>query len=428
MDLEKKSSGDLLEISVKGVLDNDASMHFRDEIDACTRDGWHRIVINLKGVRYLSSAGIAALIAAKKQLDQLNGLFGIHDVTPHVATILRQVRMYDTLVCDPQIARAARSAGSMTMALSSSTRMASGDGVDMQIYPLDDPQPVTCRVIGGCETLFESSDTAVPSQEVVFDRGDLGIGIGTLGMELDVLDGRIGEIVSIEGAAAQSPHANGGLPDYAVAMGDFRPRVQMIYGVQCSGSLPTLVRFEPSGSGDKINLSTLIWQTMQQTNIEAASVAIIADCSGLVGAQLRRVPNPAQETATSHFQVPTIRRWLSFTSDRLYLRNLALIVGVVVVGDLADDSPLYSFVRKMHPRRDLYGHFHAAVFPYQPLKKRTLKLGPSVAELFNGGSIQDVLHLLHDDRPITGAGESELLSGACWIGAIERIEAAGEKS
>jgi hypothetical protein len=75
---------------------------------------------------------------------------------------------------------------------------------------------------------------------------------------------------------------------------------------------------------------------------------------------------------------------------------------------------------------ELSGHFHAAVFPYRPLKKRVLPLEPSVTELFDSGAIEDVLHLLRDDRPITGLGESELFGGACWLGPIERVTAAGE--
>jgi hypothetical protein len=72
----------------------------------------------------------------------------------------------------------------------------------------------------------------------------------------------------------------------------------------------------------------------------------------------------------------------------------------------------------MEPAGQLYGHFHAAVFPYRPLKKRVLSLHTSVTDLFESGSIEDVLHLLRDDRPITGLGESELFSGACWVGPI----------
>jgi hypothetical protein len=67
---------------------------------------------------------------------------------------------------------------------------------------------------------------------------------------------------------------------------------------------------------------------------------------------------------------------------------------------------------------DLLGHFHAAVFPFQPFKKRKLDLNESVGSLFSSGQLQAVMHLLNDDRPISGAGDSEFVRGACWIGPL----------
>ena len=42
--------------------------------------------------------------------------------------------------------------------------------------------------------------------------------------------------------------------------------------------------------------------------------------------------------------------------------------------------------------------------------------------------MQGVLHLLTDDRDVTGAGETELVRGACWMGPIAEIDADGGHS
>jgi hypothetical protein len=39
--------------------------------------------------------------------------------------------------------------------------------------------------------------------------------------------------------------------------------------------------------------------------------------------------------------------------------------------------------------------------------------------LFEERGVQGVLHLLHDDRPIAGVGQSEFRRGACWVAPIE---------
>ena len=55
------------------------------------------------------------------------------------------------------------------------------------------------------------------------------------------------------------------------------------------------------------------------------------------------------------------------------------------------------------------------------MKKRTLDMAAAIREQFESGMIQDVLHLLRDDRPVVGVGESELLSGAGWVSPIHSV-------
>ena len=426
MHIEKRENGDLLVLAASGILDNDSSIHFRNEIESCKRQGWHRIVVDLAGVTYMSSAGIAALLAAKEQLQQLNGLFGIYNPVPQVESVLKQVRLLDTLLCDPQAAKSARSAGSLTMALSTSTRFARGDGIDMEIYSLRDPQPLSWRMIGEPRALFESSSHDLTPFE--FDSDDFGIGLGTLQQTPEEGQLRIGEIIAVAGTAAQSPQIHGGLPDYSVSSADFTPAARLLYWIQWSGDFTTLIRFEPSERGKEIGFSALIRQALQETEMSAAAFVILGDCAGLVGAQLRRVPESAAVAGSQPFDVPRIRDWLSFSAEQVYRNNLALIAGVAMQSGSSSASALGPFVRQLDPQHDVHGHFHAAVFPYRTLKKRTLRLERQVAELFDSGALQDVLHLLRDDRPITGSGESELLSGACWIGPLDdaaRVEEAG---
>ena len=86
MQIEKNSHGDLLELAVRGRLDNDSSVYFREEIESCAREGWHRLLVDLSGVTYLSSSGIAALVDAKQRMDRLSGLFRRPRMSPTSGT------------------------------------------------------------------------------------------------------------------------------------------------------------------------------------------------------------------------------------------------------------------------------------------------------------------------------------------------------
>ncbi len=80
----------------------------------------------------------------------------------------------------------------------------------------------------------------------------------------------------------------------------------------------------------------------------------------------------------------------------------------------------------MNSDSPLLGHFHAAAFGYHPLRKGFVDLESLVKRLFESGGLQGVLHMLSDDRPAVGAGESEFTRGACWIGPIGSFLSAEE--
>ena len=114
----------------------------------------------------------------------------------------------------------------------------------------------------------------------------------------------------------------------------------------------------------------------------------------------------------------SIRDWLSFTAERAYARSLTLVAGVATRTDHQALAPL---VRPLGKGPWPAGHFHAAAFSYRPLQKGELDVKATVMTLFEAETLQGVLHLLNDDREIAGAGQSEFVRGACWIGPITEV-------
>ena len=90
-----------------------------------------------------------------------------------------------------------------------------------------------------------------------------------------------------------------------------------------------------------------------------------------------------------------------------------------------DSGALSPVLRPLGPKPDLSGHFHAAAFTYRPVQKGEINLKDTVRSLFETQSLQGVLHLLGDDRSIAGAGESEFVRGAFWVGPISEISTEG---
>jgi hypothetical protein len=195
-----------------------------------------------------------------------------------------------------------------------------------------------------------------------------------------------------------------------------------LYGLQCEGEFSDLLRFSATESGRPIAFSNLIDQALRATGRDAAGFAMLAESAGLVGTRLRQSPTSSAIQNGGRFGLPQVREWFSVSLEPVYHRALALVVGVARRASV--ECPLAAADRLLRPldaAGQLLGHFHAAVFPYRPLKKRTLDLDSSVAELFESGTIQDVLHLLRDDRSASGLGESELFGGGCWLAPIGKV-------
>ncbi len=95
-----------------------------------------------------------------------------------------------------------------------------------------------------------------------------------------------------------------------------------------------------------------------------------------------------------------------------------MVVGVALG---AEQPALSSLLRPLGAAAWPAGHFHAAAFSYRPLPKGRIELTPTVTMLFTAETLQGVLHLLNDDRPTVGAGQSEFVRGACWVAPITDI-------
>jgi len=160
---------------------------------------------------------------------------------------------------------------------------------------------------------------------------------------------------------------------------------------------------------------------LELSRSEAAALAIMAETSALVGASLRT--SPFDTETDDLFDFPGVRRRLTFTAEPAFRGSLALVVGVVQT----PDGPIpAAHVRPLGGDHSLVGHFHAAAFSFRPFKKGRLVLGDTVRTLFEDTGLQGVLHLVNDNRPVVGVGQSEFTRGACWIGAIGAVRAETE--
>jgi hypothetical protein len=241
------------------------------------------------------------------------------------------------------------------------------------------------------------------------------LGLGAFGESFSDCRSRFGEFLAVAGAAAYLPTDGSNVADFLVARGGESPEVKVLYALACEGAFTRLARFDVAG-GEAISLADLIATCLEISGVEVAGLVIVAESAGLVGAALRRSPvMDGPDGRAKLFAHPEIRGWLTFTAEPAFSCALTLIVGVVAQSRAASTPAL---LRTLGPDSSPAGHLHAAAFSFRPMKKGPLDLKETVRTLFQGESLLGILHLLHDDREIAGAGQSQFTRGACWIGPI----------
>ena len=412
--------GDWLEIRVSGLLDNDSAEPLSQQMNELIRGGHHRLMLNLSDVSYLSSAGISTLLKTHKQLVAIRGFFAVCEPSLAVAEVLRLTRLDQILVRDADAAQV-RNPYSSTMLVMSADDITTfaDDGVRGTTYSLGVSEPLRLKRHGDPQRLKERAVSVGEGNVLNCDKNSFALGLGALGGDLAESHDRMGEFLAIGGATAHQPTGGHRAADFQMEVGDFVPQVQALYALQFSGEFSHLMRFRGRQESARVPLSVILQKMLTALNGSTLGFVLVGESAGLVGTSLKRSPlsDSSAEADRGMFEHPSVRDWLSYAPERVHDRTLVACVGVI--GNSAKvPSSLRPWLRPLGVEDSLQGHVHAGVFGYRPLKRGFLELAPTVRSMFESESLQAVLHLLHDRRPITGAGESEFTGGACWFGAI----------
>jgi anti-anti-sigma factor len=407
MDITQHPGPDWLELRLAGRLDTTWAEHVSATIEAAVQAGSHQIVLNFSRVEYISSLGIRVLLTHFKRLKSVNGQLSVSEPSNATLSILRATGLAGILVTEAVVGRP-ETAPDVTSLVLGSARY--------EIYPQVVSTPLSCAAVGRPERLVGSGYEATDCRALDFPLGTFGLGLGAFGDGFADCRDRFGEFLAAGGCAITLPTNEApALPDYVVEQGHFIPRVETLYALVGAGDFPTMVRFDAHDEGTgKIGLSELVDALLEISSGEFVAFAVLAEAAGLVGATLRRSP----ATGPVSLELPGVRDCLSFSSERIGERGLALLVGFA-----ANEPPPEAarFLRPLGVQPEFQAHVHAALFPYRPVQRGELPFAETVASVLGTSTPQTLMHLMSDTRPYDGIGETDLVRGACWVGPVTAI-------
>jgi anti-anti-sigma factor len=403
---------DCPELLVSGRMDGYWSRHLEEALNEMMREGIHRVKVNLSQTTYISSAGIRVLVHAFKEFSAVGGAILVVEPSAPVQKVLDLAGL-GQMLCIPA------AAGEVAAAPVPVSRYEEGE-CSFDLHECHAGAQLACRVTGRPERLASGALNRDDAMLLALPPDVFALGLGAFGDSYEACSDRFGEFLAVAGCAAGQPAEDTGHADYMVSSGDFLPPVMALYHLCCRGEFAKLLRFESSPSAGPIGLSKAVAACLAAAGSPAAGIVMVAESAGLLGASLKRSPTASGPL----FRYPEIRQWLSFSPVRSHRRSVAIVAGVA--SQMPVPASLAPLLRPIAADSCLLGHFHAAAFGYHPLRKGYVELEPLVRRLFETGGLQGVLHLLADDRPGMGAGESEFTRGACWIGPIGRFLSGGE--
>jgi anti-anti-sigma factor len=405
MDIVATHIADLTTMRLKGRLDAYWSDHVGNAIEQLVRGGAHHLELDFSEVDYLSSAGIRVLLQHYKNLKAIQGSLRVIKPSPFVARTL-SLSGFDGIFLP---AKSFASEGASSPASAARVERAWGT---MQVHEQASGATMSCQVLGSSDPFFSGRIESSQAVLTAFPANTMGFGLGAFGRDFSDCENRFGEFLTVGGAALAMPTDGSNVPDHMLANQDLVPELVVLYGLRASGQFSHMARFDSrTEPGAAVTMVQIAEAAFEITNSQTVCLCVLAECGAIVGASLRQ--SPALAAGGKPLLFPQVREWISLTTDRASDRHVTLITGVASKGEAGSLAPL---LRRVAPGSEVTGHFHAAIFPYAPLPRGELQLQAAVASLMNTQSAQGLLHLLCDDRPFDGAGDSELFRGACWVG------------
>lgn len=412
MNITTTPCADGLVITLAGRLDASWSDLAEKAVRKAIHDGHHRLYLDLNGVGFISSAGIRVILSGVRQTGALGGRLAVVRPSEAARSVLNMAGM-GRLV--DEAFSPASAAGGPPRTGPKPEREFESARARFQVYRLDGGKPFEPALWGSPPGRPREEGPGAAPFRLALAADTVALGLGALGDDPAAAAGRFGEFLALGGAAVHDPAPHAETPDYLLGTPGSGLPFLLVYGLTARGGFTHLVRFETRSPEEEIAWHALTAECLGLLDHPDMVLAAAVEAAAFVGAAVKRGP---KAPPTFDLGFPAVRDQLSFTSEPAFPETSALIAGYASRAPSAAAAP---FLRRLGPEEDLLGHFHAAIFPYRPLRKEYVTLEDTLQRLFEDQGVRAVLHLLHDDRPASGSGCTRVRRGACWIGPAEPV-------
>jgi len=406
MEIQTRQVGTVLVVALEGELDAYWAEEAERELRACLEQGHYRLVLDLSGLTYLSSAGLRVLLRLHQRITRLSGELCLAAPRPFVQKVLTTSGFDRTFPVFTDVGQALAAAAPEEVAAEGIWATAEAHEVPSGAFrflpsPYQGEGPgVRVRAIGQADDFLHSRATL--ERLTTLDLSDLGytLGIGALGEPGPMVLDRLGEFLSLPGAIYWLPGDSRQVPDFLVAARPQTPSpmpntqhpklpVHLLYGLTLEGPHQVYGHFTAADQEEGVSLNDLAqalsgWAATREGYVGAVGLVLRADVAGLWGVGLKRSPRtenaPANDQKINHRE--NIKDWLHFPTEPAYANHTLLAVGML----------------KAEEQGSISTHLHGAVFRFVPELGGDRPLEDELAQVVQQGELVSVAHLLPNTR------------------------------
>lgn len=387
-----------LVLNVCGRLDANNAGYLDDKLSDLIQKGKYTVELNLQDISFLSSAGIRILVKQNKAFRIFSGELTITAFSENVRSVLEMVGMiglFQSKFSDKKVTPEPKA-----------EKMLERSGFIFQRTVRGNETLPKLEIHGSPEKIKSCSYGPEDMKSLQLKKPWFGLGLGAFGQGFEDCQSRFGEFVALGESMITLPSDQTVTPDYMLRSGDFIPEIQCLFSIGFSGTFQQEIYFSPDKE-TSISLTSLAETVVEMGNHRHFALLFIAESNGLVGASIKSSPT----TGKRPFAFPEVRDSVKFTTEPSYIKEMTVAIGIF---SKEPGQQLNTFLRPMGGESNLFGHVHAVVFTYLPLRKENPDYPEAIGALLENAAILDVLHLINDNREIIGIGESSFKAGVCW--------------
>jgi anti-anti-sigma factor len=406
-------------LTVKGRLDGFGSRSFGDALDpALNNPETVAIVLDLRDVSYLSSAGLRVFTMALKRLKERGGILVVCNLHKFCRDILEISGMGSlfTIVdtSDEAIALCLAHAREKEVLDSwADLETIATPLAQIRVIPGDDHAHGAVAILGDVKQVLHADLGENEIASKTFSETEYSIGCGALGDELEDYYPIMGEMITIGGTMVWLPTDGNDTPDFLI------PR-------RASGAVTIRTGFNACVAGgfdeyflvDSVDPKGIPIDQLYRTIFDSAKkrranyrgvvgLAGRAEFSEVFGAGIRKSPISRfkPENGETILHPSNINNW--FSGDQVpRLRNVTGLlcgIGVDLTSDLSTFDPAHvdrAFYR--HPDNTAGKphllHNHSVFFTKQSFPETMVNLAGEIQSVVENGDFKDMRHLLDQSR------------------------------